>query len=76
MGLIEERISVGKSVRTLWFSADIVRRGHYGKNHGVARWRRVLRQRPMTFNSVRRVASRRASQSLRWRKYKTSTEFS
>jgi hypothetical protein len=66
MGLSEERISVGKSGRTRRFFADIVRRKHYGKNYFVARWRRVLRRPPMTFNSVRRVASRHASQSLRW----------
>jgi hypothetical protein len=66
MGLSEERISVGKSVRTRQFFADIVRRKHYGKNYFVARWRRVLRRPPMTFNSVQRVASRPAPQSVRW----------
>jgi hypothetical protein len=66
MGLSEERISVGKSGRTRRFFADIVRRKHYGKNYFVARWRRVLRRPPMTFNSVRRVASRPAQQSIRW----------
>jgi hypothetical protein len=66
MGLIDERIPVGKSVRTRWFFADSMRCEHYGKNNFVARWRRVLRRAPMTFNSVRRVASRSAPQSIRW----------
>jgi hypothetical protein len=66
MGLSDEPISVGKTVRSRWFFADIVRCKHYGKNYFVARWRRVLRRPPMTFNSVRRVASRPAPQSIRW----------
>jgi hypothetical protein len=75
MGLIDERISVGKSVRTRRFFSRQLRREYYGKNNFVARWRRVLRRAPMTFNSVRRVASGPAPQSIRWRKFKTSTEF-
>jgi hypothetical protein len=49
--------------------ADIARREHYGKNNFVARWRRVLRRPPMTFNSVRRVASHYASQPIRWLRF-------
>jgi hypothetical protein len=75
MGLIDERISVGKSVRTRQFFADIVRREHYGKNKFVARWRRLLRQPPMTFNSVRRVASGPAPQSIRWLQFQNLAEF-
>jgi len=66
MGLIEERSSVGKSVRNRWFFADSAPRGHYGKDKRVARWRRVSRRLRMAFNSVRRVAARRAPQSIRW----------
>jgi hypothetical protein len=62
---IEERISVGKSVQAREFFADIGRREHYGKNTFVASWRRVSQRPRMTFNSVQRVASRCAAQSLR-----------
>jgi hypothetical protein len=43
-----------------------MRRAHYGKKIFVARWRRVFRGPGMEFNSVRRVASRRAAQSIGW----------
>jgi hypothetical protein len=46
--------------------ADILRHEHYGKTHFVARWRRVSRRLRMTFNSVQRVASRPALESIRW----------
>jgi hypothetical protein len=66
MGLNDERIFAKKSVRARWFFNCIPRRKHYGKNNFVARWRRLLHRPRMTFNSVRRVASRPAPQSIRW----------